>query len=50
MHITMCFIFQLRAMCEKLQSELDARAKIEITTANENSQTWSGNSGSVTPV
>jgi len=44
---------QLRTMCENLQNELDARAKVEISPANEthNSQTWpNSSSGSVTPV
>ncbi|XP_057314878.1 myotubularin-related protein 2-like [Hydractinia symbiolongicarpus] len=43
---------QLRSMCEKLQSELDARAKVEVevSPANEsNSPNWSSSSA-VTPV
>lgn len=45
---------QLRSMCEKLQSELDARAKVEVelspaNEAHKNSQNWSGGS-TVTPV
>ena len=37
---------QLRSMCEKLQSELDARAKVEVelspaNEAHKNSQNWS---------
>ncbi|XP_065667293.1 myotubularin-related protein 2 isoform X3 [Hydra vulgaris] len=35
---------QLRTMCENLQSELDARATVQVSPANEtrNSETWSG--------
>lgn len=47
---------QLRSMCEKLQSELDVRAKVEVELspakeAHKTSQSWSGAGGStVTPV
>jgi len=44
---------QLRSMCENLQSELDARAKIEVSpgaSESRNSQTWPSGSGHVSPV
>lgn len=41
-------------MCENLQSELDARAKIEVSPgtneSSRNSQTWPSSSGHVSPV